>query len=44
MGPIYPTISKDDAHAVQGPVILHKLRKAGIHVPIIKHPGVSQEL
>jgi thiamine-phosphate pyrophosphorylase len=41
VGPIYPTISKDDAHAVQGPTILHELRKAGMDVPIVGIGGIT---
>ncbi|MEC0234179.1 thiamine phosphate synthase [Paenibacillus kribbensis] len=41
VGPIYPTISKDDANAVQGPVILHELRKAGMDVPIVGIGGIT---
>lgn len=43
VGPIYPTISKDDANAVQGPAILHKLRKAGIDVPIVGIGGITMD-
>ncbi|MDP1511414.1 thiamine phosphate synthase [Paenibacillus sp. CMAA1739] len=43
VGPIYPTISKDDAHAVQGPAILHEIRKAGIVVPIVGIGGITVE-
>ncbi|SFR21555.1 MULTISPECIES: thiamine phosphate synthase [unclassified Paenibacillus] len=41
VGPIYPTISKDDAHAVQGPAILYEMRKAGIDVPIVGIGGIT---
>ncbi|MBE3650097.1 thiamine phosphate synthase [Paenibacillus polymyxa] len=41
VGPIYPTISKDDAHAVQGPAILHEMRKAGIDLPIVGIGGIT---
>ncbi|MGW9526500.1 thiamine phosphate synthase [Paenibacillus terrae] len=41
VGPIYPTISKDDANAVQGPAILHELRKAGMDVPIVGIGGIT---
>jgi thiamine-phosphate pyrophosphorylase len=43
VGPIYPTISKDDAHAVQGPAIMHEMRKAGIHVPIVGIGGITKD-
>lgn len=43
VGPIYPTISKDDAHAVQGSAILHEMRKAGIHVPIVGIGGITKD-
>ncbi|URJ35406.1 thiamine phosphate synthase [Paenibacillus polymyxa] len=41
VGPIYPTISKDDAHAVQGPAILHEMRKVGIDLPIVGIGGIT---
>lgn len=41
VGPIYPTISKDDAHAVQGPAILHEMRKSGIDLPIVGIGGIT---
>jgi thiamine-phosphate pyrophosphorylase len=41
VGPIYPTISKDDANAVQGSAILHELRKAGMDVPIVGIGGIT---
>ncbi|MGQ3482035.1 thiamine phosphate synthase [Paenibacillus sp. TY11] len=41
VGPIYPTLSKDDAHAVQGTAILHEMRKAGIDVPIVGIGGIT---
>lgn len=41
VGPIYPTISKDDAHAVQGPAILYEMRKAGIDLPIVGIGGIT---
>ncbi|AUS28197.1 thiamine phosphate synthase [Paenibacillus polymyxa] len=41
VGPIYPTISKDDAHAVQGSAILHEMRKAGIDLPIVGIGGIT---
>ncbi|NEU28621.1 thiamine phosphate synthase [Paenibacillus ottowii] len=43
VGPIYPTISKDDAQAVQGPAILHEMRKARIDVPIVGIGGITIE-
>ncbi|QYK63740.1 thiamine phosphate synthase [Paenibacillus sp. S25] len=41
VGPIYPTISKDDVHAVQGPAIIYEMRKAGIDVPIVGIGGIT---
>lgn len=43
IGPIYPTRSKDDAKAVQGPAILRELRAAGIHLPIVGIGGITVE-
>ncbi|KZE70362.1 thiamine-phosphate diphosphorylase [Paenibacillus polymyxa] len=43
VGPIYPTISKDDAQAVQGPAILHEMRKARIDIPIVGIGGITIE-
>lgn len=41
IGPIYPTVSKDDAHAVQGPGILRELRGAGIGLPLVGIGGIT---
>ncbi len=43
IGPIYPTVSKDDAHAVQGPEILRELRGAGITLPLVGIGGITAE-
>ncbi|MFG1735211.1 Thiamine-phosphate synthase [Paenibacillus sp. GM2FR] len=43
IGPIYPTVSKDDAKAAQGPAILRELREAGIHLPIVGIGGITVE-
>ena len=43
IGPIYPTRSKDDAKAVQGPAILRELREAGIDSPIVAIGGITVE-
>ena len=43
IGPIYPTVSKDDAKAAQGPAILRELRKAGIDLPIVGIGGITVE-
>lgn len=43
IGPIYPTRSKDDAKTAQGPAILHELREAGIHLPIVGIGGITVE-
>ncbi|ANY72727.1 thiamine phosphate synthase [Paenibacillus ihbetae] len=41
IGPIYPTRSKDDAKAAQGPAILRELREAGIRLPIVGIGGIT---
>ncbi|MEC0203899.1 thiamine phosphate synthase [Paenibacillus lautus] len=43
IGPIYPTVSKDDAKAAQGPAILRELRLAGIDLPIVGIGGITVE-
>lgn len=43
VGPIYPTVSKDDAQAVQGTVILHEMRGAGIGLPIVGIGGINAD-
>lgn len=41
IGPIYPTTSKADAHAVQGPGILRELRGQGIALPLVGIGGIT---
>ncbi|GGH10931.1 thiamine phosphate synthase [Paenibacillus segetis] len=43
IGPIYPTISKDDAHAVQGTGIIQEMRKQGIELPMVGIGGITPE-
>ncbi|MEF2967694.1 thiamine phosphate synthase [Paenibacillus sp. M1] len=43
IGPIYPTASKADAHAVQGPAILRELRRSGIALPLVGIGGITAE-
>ncbi|MFE0558554.1 thiamine phosphate synthase [Paenibacillus sp. NPDC058910] len=43
IGPIYPTRSKDDAKAVQGPAFLRELREAGIDLPLVGIGGITVE-
>ncbi|MGE7825752.1 thiamine phosphate synthase [Paenibacillus sp. NPDC093718] len=43
IGPIYPTRSKEDAKAVQGPAILRELRLAEIDLPIVGIGGITVE-
>ncbi|GIO36462.1 thiamine-phosphate synthase [Paenibacillus antibioticophila] len=43
IGPIYPTSSKPDAHAVHGLQILPGLRQAGIHLPLVGIGGITLE-
>lgn len=42
VGPIYPTRSKDDAHAVQGTLILREMRENGVQLPIVAIGGISE--
>jgi thiamine-phosphate pyrophosphorylase len=41
LGPIYPTISKDDARAVSGLTIIENFRKNGITIPIVGIGGIT---
>ncbi|GAA0386870.1 hypothetical protein GCM10008933_17280 [Paenibacillus motobuensis] len=41
IGPIYPTSSKKDARAVQGPQVLKTLRAQGIAAPIVGIGGIT---
>lgn len=41
IGPIYPTSSKEDARAVQGPQVLEALRAQGIAPPIVGIGGIT---
>ncbi|AZS18148.1 thiamine phosphate synthase [Paenibacillus lutimineralis] len=41
IGPIYPTSSKEDARAVQGPQVLKTLRAQGITAPIVGIGGIT---
>ncbi|MGM1050588.1 MAG: thiamine phosphate synthase [Bacillota bacterium] len=43
VGPIYPTISKDDAKAAQGTTILREMRGAGIELPIVGIGGITAD-
>ncbi|UNK19504.1 thiamine phosphate synthase [Paenibacillus sp. N3/727] len=43
VGPIYPTVSKDDAKAAQGTAILREMRGAGIELPIVGIGGITAE-
>lgn len=41
IGPIYPTFSKSDAKAAQGPAILHELRGSGVELPMVAIGGLT---
>lgn len=41
LGPIYPTISKDDTRAVSGLAIIDNFRKNGITIPIVGIGGIT---
>ncbi|NQD64856.1 thiamine phosphate synthase [Bacillus haikouensis] len=41
LGPIYPTISKDDTRAVSGLTIIENFRKNGITIPIVGIGGIT---
>ncbi|WP_339239699.1 thiamine phosphate synthase [Paenibacillus sp. FSL R5-0517] len=43
VGPMYPTRSKADAHAVLGPAGVAELRAAGIAVPIVGIGGITPD-
>ncbi|OMC69171.1 thiamine-phosphate diphosphorylase [Paenibacillus sp. FSL H7-0326] len=43
VGPIYPTKSKDDAQAVQGPEIITAMRNANITLPIVGIGGITAD-
>ncbi|WP_282577744.1 thiamine phosphate synthase [Paenibacillus mellifer] len=43
IGPIYPTASKADAEAPQGPGILRMLRASGITLPLVGIGGITTE-
>ncbi|MCW3795719.1 thiamine phosphate synthase [Paenibacillus sp. LS1] len=43
VGPMYPTRSKADAHAVLGPAGVTELRAAGIAVPIVGIGGITPD-
>ncbi|MDH6672680.1 thiamine-phosphate pyrophosphorylase [Paenibacillus sp. LBL] len=43
VGPIYPTVSKEDAKPVQGPGLLRAMRAAGIDMPIVGIGGITAE-
>ncbi|MBC2254404.1 thiamine phosphate synthase [Listeria ivanovii] len=42
VGPIFPTISKDDAEPVSGAGILEEIRRAGIAIPIVGIGGINE--
>ena len=41
VGPIYPTSSKEDAHAVQGPKIIESMRAHDMDIPIVGIGGIT---
>lgn len=41
IGPIYPTVSKDDAHAVQGTQIIRELRARWPDLPLVGIGGIT---
>ncbi|WP_019911341.1 thiamine phosphate synthase [Paenibacillus sp. HW567] len=41
VGPVYPTISKDDAEAVQGTAVIEELRQSGITLPLVGIGGIT---
>ncbi|PQP83324.1 thiamine phosphate synthase [Paenibacillus sp. PCH8] len=43
VGPMYPTRSKADAHAVLGPAGILELRAAGIAVPVVGIGGITPD-
>lgn len=43
VGPVYPTISKDDARPVQGTGMIQEMRAQGIQLPIVGIGGITAE-
>lgn len=43
IGPIYPTLTKDDAKAVQGLTFIKELRASGIAIPLVGIGGITAE-
>ncbi|GIP59649.1 thiamine phosphate synthase [Paenibacillus woosongensis] len=43
VGPVYPTISKDDARPVQGTGMIQDMRAQGIQLPIVGIGGINAE-
>ncbi|MDO7906467.1 thiamine phosphate synthase [Paenibacillus sp. JX-17] len=41
IGPVYPTESKPDARAVQGPGLIRRLRESGIDAPLVGIGGLT---
>ncbi|WIV18380.1 thiamine phosphate synthase [Paenibacillus polygoni] len=41
VGPIYPTNSKEDAHAVQGPEVIESMRAQEMDIPIVGIGGIT---
>ncbi|AZK48481.1 thiamine phosphate synthase [Paenibacillus lentus] len=41
VGPIYPTLSKDDARPVQGTRMIQEMREQGIKLPIVGIGGIT---
>ncbi|EDL66506.1 thiamine phosphate synthase [Bacillus sp. SG-1] len=43
IGPIYPTLTKEDAKAVQGLTFIQELRESGIVIPLVGIGGITAE-
>lgn len=43
VGPIFSTMTKEDAKEAQGPVIIKTMRQNGIHIPIVGIGGINAE-
>lgn len=43
IGPIYPTISKDDAQPVRGTEVIRQLRRSGLNIPLVGIGGIHDQ-
>lgn len=43
LGPIFPTVTKEDAKEVQGTILVKRLRDNGLNIPIVAIGGIDSE-